>query len=144
MGQGVFIPGLNPISAEGIAKEKQADGLFENVVHEPGGKRGGKRRRVRNSAGRFELRSMAPGVYTVRVVPPGYLPAEVEGIEVVAGRVISVSTPPKLGADAGNSNLQINRSAAATPPLNSKLSTPPAPANNRCARSYCGWLSRPG
>jgi hypothetical protein len=35
---------------------------------------------------------MAPGPYTVRVVPPGLLPAEVAGVEVVANEVADAGT----------------------------------------------------
>jgi hypothetical protein len=71
---------------------------FTVIAQPEAGKRGGKRRQVRSGEGKFELRSMAPGAYTIRVVPPGLLPAEVAGVEVVANEVSDVGT---IRCDAG-------------------------------------------
>ena len=66
--------------------------VFTVIAQPEGGKRGGKRRQVRSGEGKFELRSMAPVPYTVRVVPPGLLPAEVTGVEVMANEVADAGT----------------------------------------------------
>ncbi|MGB0588235.1 MAG: carboxypeptidase regulatory-like domain-containing protein [Myxococcota bacterium] len=66
--------------------------VFTVIAKPEGSKRGGKRRQIRSGEGKFELRSMAPGPYTVRVVPPGLLPAEVAGVEVVANEVADAGT----------------------------------------------------
>ena len=54
--------------------------------------------------------------------------------EVVAGRVIRVSTPPRLGAQIASLTLAIKRSAASIPPASLKLKTPPNPSNSSRAR----------
>jgi len=54
------------------------------------------------------------------------------GVRVVAGRVSSVCTPPRLGATMGMRTLRANSSARPAGPLSSKLSTP------RSRRTVCG------
>ncbi len=64
--------------------------------------------------------------------------------DVVTGRVTSVSTPPRLGATRGMVSRRSIASAAATPPLGSKLSMPPKPRKSALARAWPGWPSSPG
>ena len=55
--------------------------------------------------------------------------------DVVEGRVTNVSTPPRLGATAGNRAARMNDSAPSTPSCNSKLIIPPNPSKSLRARS---------
>src|ERR1035437_1281674 len=60
--------------------------------------------------------------------------ADIPECEVVDGRVIKLSTPPRLGALIGIVTRSIKDRAAFTPPSSSKLSTPPKPSNSSHAR----------
>src|SRR5262249_20850300 len=60
-----------------------------------------------------------------------------------AGCEMSVSTPPRLSASACSFTVFRSRRAASSEPR-SNASMPPNPRIWRFARSYCGWVGKPG
>src|SRR5262249_18703326 len=69
---------------------------------------------------------------------------ESDACEVTAGRVTSVSTPPRLTVKSGSFSRRMKASASCGVPSISKLSMPPKPRKSERARACWGWLSTPG
>jgi len=62
---------------------------------------------VTKSDGSYKISSVPPGTYTVRAYAPGYLVAELKGVQILPGHIISLPPVTLVGGDA-NGDGQIN------------------------------------
>lgn len=78
-----------------LTDQRQPVGTFTVLAQASGedkASRRARRERERDDEGKFSLDSMPPGQYTLRLLAPGFLPVEVEDVEVRAGEVTDVGT----------------------------------------------------
>ena len=95
------------------------------------------------------IRSCAPSMPQLTRIRSSVMPSRsrssglIPACEVVAGRVISVSTPPRLGATYGSLTASRKVCAAASPPRSRMLSMPPKPDSSSAACLWSGWEASP-